>query len=96
MALFTPYIAIDLGTINVLVHQQGRGIVLQEPSVVAIRDDENPLKTASPLTNPQPIGLRRAIRLSKPGTLYLRINEPPGHLGDNQGSLQITVKPRPN
>lgn len=39
MALFTPYIAVDLGTVNVLVHQQGRGIVLQEPSVVAVRDD---------------------------------------------------------
>lgn len=41
MAFFTPYIAIDLGTINVLVHEQGRGVVLQEPSVVAIREDEN-------------------------------------------------------
>ncbi|HET6444695.1 MAG TPA: rod shape-determining protein [candidate division Zixibacteria bacterium] len=37
----TPYIAIDLGTINVLVHDQGRGVVLQEPSVVAIREDDN-------------------------------------------------------
>lgn len=41
MALFTPYIAIDLGTINILVHDQGKGVVLQEPSVVAIREDEN-------------------------------------------------------
>ena len=41
MALFTPHIAIDLGTINVLVHVQGRGVVLQEPSVVAIREDED-------------------------------------------------------
>lgn len=41
MALITPYIAIDLGTINVLVHDQGRGVVLQEPSVVAIREDDN-------------------------------------------------------
>lgn len=41
MALITPHIAIDLGTINVLVHEQGRGVVLQEPSVVAIREDEN-------------------------------------------------------
>ena len=40
MALFTPYIAIDLGTVSVLVHDQGRGVVLQEPSVVAIQDDE--------------------------------------------------------
>ena len=41
MAFFTPYIAIDLGTVNVLVHEQGRGVVLQEPSVVAIREDGN-------------------------------------------------------
>ncbi len=41
MALFSPNIAIDLGTVNVLVHLQGRGIVLQEPSVVAIQQDGN-------------------------------------------------------
>ncbi len=41
MALFTPFVAIDLGTVNVLVHDQGRGVVLQEPSVVAIREDES-------------------------------------------------------
>jgi rod shape-determining protein MreB len=41
LALFTPNIAIDLGTVNVLVHDQGRGIVLQEPAVVAIREDDN-------------------------------------------------------
>jgi rod shape-determining protein MreB len=41
LGLFTPYIAIDLGTINVLVHVQGRGVVLQEPSVVAIREDDD-------------------------------------------------------
>lgn len=40
MAFFTPEIAIDLGTVNVLVHDQGRGVVLQEPSVVAIREDD--------------------------------------------------------
>ena len=39
MAFFTPHIAIDLGTMNILVHVQGRGIVLQEPAVVAIRED---------------------------------------------------------
>ncbi|MEZ4517422.1 MAG: rod shape-determining protein [Chloroflexota bacterium] len=41
VALFTPHIAVDLGTVNVLVHVQGRGVVLQEPSVVAIREDGN-------------------------------------------------------
>lgn len=35
----SPKIGIDLGTANVLVYKKGEGIVLQEPSVVAI--DEN-------------------------------------------------------
>jgi len=39
LALFTAQIAIDLGTVNVLVHLRGKGIVLQEPSVVAISED---------------------------------------------------------
>jgi rod shape-determining protein MreB and related proteins len=41
LALFTPKIAVDLGTISVLVYVQGRGVVLQEPSVVAIQQDGN-------------------------------------------------------
>ncbi len=40
MAILTPYIAIDLGTVSVLIHSQGRGVVLQEPSVVALREDD--------------------------------------------------------
>ncbi len=34
-------IGIDLGTVNVLVYVRGQGIVLQEPSVVALSVDEN-------------------------------------------------------
>jgi len=34
--MFTRQIGIDLGTVNVLVYERGRGIVLSEPSVVAI------------------------------------------------------------
>ncbi|MFN2139420.1 MAG: rod shape-determining protein [Candidatus Promineifilaceae bacterium] len=41
MALLTPHVAIDLGTVNVLVVDTNRGIVLQEPSVVAVREDGN-------------------------------------------------------
>ena len=36
MSFLTPQIAIDLGTVNVLVYVEGRGVVLQEPSVVAV------------------------------------------------------------
>lgn len=41
MGLFSNNIAIDLGTVNVLVYSQGKGVVLQEPSVVAIQQDGN-------------------------------------------------------
>ena len=38
--MFSKKIGIDLGTVNVLVYVKGRGIVLQEPSVVAISVNE--------------------------------------------------------
>ncbi len=37
--LFSNDLAIDLGTANTLVYMKGRGIVLSEPSVVAVRKD---------------------------------------------------------
>lgn len=39
--MFAKQIGIDLGTANVLVYVRGRGIVLQEPSVVAISNVDN-------------------------------------------------------
>ena len=36
-------IGIDLGTANILVYVKGKGVVLNEPSVVAISEDENRL-----------------------------------------------------
>ncbi|MBX2812445.1 MAG: rod shape-determining protein [Myxococcales bacterium] len=39
--MFSQDIAIDLGTANTLVHMRGRGIVLDEPSVVAITKSVN-------------------------------------------------------
>lgn len=41
--LFSPKIGIDLGTTNVLVFVPGQGIVLNEPSVVAVSDDNKVL-----------------------------------------------------
>lgn len=38
--MFRKEIGVDLGTVNVLVHVRGRGIVLQEPSVVAMSVDQ--------------------------------------------------------
>ena len=39
--MFERLIGVDLGTVNVLVYVSGRGIVLQEPSVVAISVRDN-------------------------------------------------------
>ena len=40
--MFTKDIGIDLGTANTLVYMKGRGIIIREPSVVAVdaRSDE--------------------------------------------------------
>ncbi len=35
-AMFTKDIGIDLGTANTLVYMKGRGIIMREPSVVAV------------------------------------------------------------
>ena len=39
---FSNDLAIDLGTANTLIYAKGKGIVLDEPSVVAIRTDTAP------------------------------------------------------
>ena len=39
---FSNDLAIDLGTANTLIYARGRGIVLDEPSVVAIRLEGGP------------------------------------------------------
>ena len=36
MGLWTKNVAIDLGTANTIIYVKGRGIVVREPSVVAI------------------------------------------------------------
>ncbi|HYA41025.1 MAG TPA: rod shape-determining protein [Syntrophobacteraceae bacterium] len=40
LGLFSNDLAIDLGTANTLVYVRGKGVVLTEPSVVAVRKDE--------------------------------------------------------
>ena len=39
---FSTDLAIDLGTANTLIYVRGKGIVLDEPSVVAIRQEGGP------------------------------------------------------
>ncbi|MBK1691963.1 rod shape-determining protein [Ectothiorhodospira mobilis] len=42
LGLLSNDISIDLGTANTLIYMRGKGIVLNEPSVVAIRQDRGP------------------------------------------------------
>ena len=41
MAIFSKQLGIDLGTANTLVYVPGKGIVLNEPSVVAVSESDN-------------------------------------------------------
>jgi rod shape-determining protein MreB len=41
MSFFTKKLGIDLGTANILVYVPGKGIVLNEPSVVAVSESDN-------------------------------------------------------
>src|SRR3954467_15954239 len=41
MDFFTKKLGIDLGTANTLVYVPGKGIVLNEPSVVAVSEQDN-------------------------------------------------------
>ena len=43
---FAPDLGIDLGTANVLIYMKGRGVVLREPSVVAVHKHTKELRAA--------------------------------------------------
>lgn len=47
LSQFTPKVGIDLGTTNILVYIPGQGVVLNEPSVVAVGDDNKVLAVGS-------------------------------------------------
>ena len=47
LGLFSTDLAVDLGTANTLIYVRGKGIVLSEPSVVAIHTGRNGAKSAN-------------------------------------------------
>ncbi len=62
---FSTDLAIDLGTANTLIYVRGKGIVLDEPSVVAIRQDSNSAKKTI-----QAVGLEAKMMLGRtPGNI---------------------------
>ena len=63
-------IGIDLGTANVLVYVKGKGIVINEPSVVACRTTTGSWRSArSPRDDRRTPGNIRAIRPMKDGVI---------------------------
>ncbi len=63
--------------------------------LAAIGDLERPpAGTLTPLAAPQPIGLSATIEPAATGTLYLKVNDSPAELADNQGDLSVKVEPR--
>ena len=64
-SVFSDDIAIDLGTVNTLVHVVGRGVILDEPSAVAV-------KTVGGMREVLAVGLTaRAMLGPTPGTIEL-------------------------
>ncbi len=70
--MFSAYIGIDLGTANCLVYVKDQGIVLNEPSVVAINVNTNEVRAvgskAKEMLGKTPVKLR-AIRPMKDGVI---------------------------
>ena len=52
--MFTKDIGIDLGTANTLVYMKGRGIIMREPSVVAVDTRTDELRVRVWATKPRP------------------------------------------
>ena len=54
LGIFSNDLAIDLGTANTLVYVKGKGIVLSEPSVVAVRKNaRDPNKVLAVVERPK-------------------------------------------
>ncbi len=49
------------------------------------------LSTDATQLNPIAIGLERSISCERSGTLYLKVNESPGQLANNQGALTVQI-----
>ncbi len=65
VSVFSDDIAIDLGTVNTLVHVVGRGVILDEPSAVVV-------KTVGGVRDVLSVGLKAKAMLGRtPGTIEL-------------------------
>ncbi len=58
----------------------------------AVCSEPLPADTITPLARPEPIGRKRILAPAQTGTLYLKINEAPLDLADNDGELLVRVR----
>ncbi|MEE9603563.1 MAG: hypothetical protein V3V75_09675 [Thermoguttaceae bacterium] len=70
-------------------YYQGRPLGILLAAVHPDRSTEG----LSPLLRPLAVGLGTTLRPKQTGTLYLKINDSAGELGDNAGQLKVEVKP---
>ena len=57
----------------------------------AVRADTPGATGPNGLLKPLPLGLDTTLTAPRDGTLYLRINDSPGELADNAGSLAVEI-----
>jgi len=55
-------------------------------------DDAGPAAREAGFAHPFAIGLRQTITPAESGTLYLRVNDSGGKLGDNRGQLSVVIE----
>ncbi|HTU26929.1 MAG TPA: hypothetical protein VMF30_16095 [Pirellulales bacterium] len=65
------------------------GAVAADPPATGNAADATPIDSWA---NPNMIGLHATVAPAETGTLYLRVNEPPGELADDAGSLELIVR----
>jgi len=72
LGLFSKDLAIDLGTATTLVYVKGRGVIINEPSVVVVREKDNQVlavgREAKKMLGRTPAGVV-AIRPMKDGVI---------------------------
>ena len=64
--------------------------------MAAVRPDETPENGPRTLIRPVAVGLGATLTPEKTGTLHLQINDSPGELEDNRGSLSVKIGPIDN
>jgi hypothetical protein len=63
---FSSDLSIDLGTANTLIYVRDKGIVLNEPSVVAVQDEPRAAARSSSRSAPRPRACSAARRAISP------------------------------